>query len=134
MTDPSPRVKDLRRIEAALREAEKALAPYTPGAIAVERKAGGDPVTEADHRVDEVLRNLLPEEGEGWLSEETVDDHVRLGKRRAWVVIAAQTSKSVSLLRVQRHAPGGPRHGHDHRPPGLDRGRELLRGDRGRRD
>ena len=86
MTDPSPRVKDLRRIEAALREAEKALAPYTPGAIAVERKAGGDPVTEADHRVDEVLRNLLPEEGEGWLSEETVDDHVRLGKRRAWVV------------------------------------------------
>ena len=86
MTDPTQRQEDLRRIEAALRAAEKALAPYTPGAIAVERKAGGDPVTEADHRVDEVLRELLPSPGEGWLSEETVDDHLRLDKRRAWVV------------------------------------------------
>ena len=86
MTDPAQRQDDLRRIEAALREAEKALAPFTPGAIAVERKAGGDPVTEADQRVDDVLRRLLPEPGEGWLSEETVDDKVRLDKRRAWVV------------------------------------------------
>jgi len=86
MADPTQRREDLRRIEAALREAEKALAPFTPGAIAVERKAGGDPVTEADHRVDDVLRHLLPSPGEGWLSEETVDDHARLDKRRTWVV------------------------------------------------
>ena len=80
------RQEDLRRIEAALRAAEDALSPFTPGAIAVERKAGGDPVTEADQRVDEVLKELLPSVGEGWLSEETVDDHARLDKRRAWVV------------------------------------------------
>ena len=86
MTDPTQRQDDLRRIEAALQEAERALAPFTPGAIAVERKVGGDPVTEADHRVDEVLRRILPSPGEGWLSEETVDDHMRLDKRRAWVV------------------------------------------------
>ncbi len=86
MTDPAQRQDDVRRIEAALREAERALAPFTPGAIAVERKAGGDPVTEADQRVDDVLKRLLPEPGEGWLSEETVDDHARLDKRRAWVV------------------------------------------------
>ena len=86
MTDLTQRQEDLSRIEAALRAAEKALAPFTPGAIAVERKAGGDPVTEADQRVDQVLRELLPSAGEGWLSEETVDDHVRLDKRRAWVV------------------------------------------------
>lgn len=86
MTDVTQRQEDLHRIEAALRAAEKALSPFTPGAIAVERKAGGDPVTEADRRVDEVLRELLPTSGEGWLSEETVDDHVRLDKRRAWVV------------------------------------------------
>jgi myo-inositol-1(or 4)-monophosphatase len=86
MTDTTQRHEDLRRIEAALREAEKALGPFTPGAIAVERKAGGDPVTEADQLVDDVLRRLLPEPGEGWLSEETVDDHARLDKRRAWVV------------------------------------------------
>lgn len=86
MIDTDQRQEDLRRIEAALRAAERALAPFTPGAIAVERKAGGDPVTEADHRVDEVLRELLPSPGEGWLSEETVDDQSRLGRRRAWVV------------------------------------------------
>ncbi len=78
--------EDLQRIETALRQAEKALAPFTPGAIAVQRKAGGDPVTEADERVDEVLRNLLPSPSEGWLSEETVDDQARVEKRRAWVV------------------------------------------------
>ena len=86
MTEVTQRQEDLHRIEAALRAAEKALSPFTPGAIAVERKAGGDPVTEADHRVDEVLRELLPTSGEGWLSEETVDDHSRLDKHRAWVV------------------------------------------------
>jgi len=86
MTDNTQRHDDLHRIESALREAEKALASFTPGAIAVERKAGGDPVTEADHRVDEVLRRLLPSPGEGWLSEETVDDHARLDTHRAWVV------------------------------------------------
>lgn len=86
MSETTQRQDDLRRIETALREAEKALAPFTPGAIAVERKAGGDPVTEADHLVDDVLRRLLPESGEGWLSEETVDDHARLDKRRVWVV------------------------------------------------
>ena len=87
MAPASPhRLEDLRRIETALYEAEGVLAPFTPGAIAVERKAGGDPVTEADRRVDEVLHRILPSPGEGWLSEETVDDHTRLDCSRVWVV------------------------------------------------
>jgi myo-inositol-1(or 4)-monophosphatase len=80
------RADDLRRIEEALREAEQALAPFTPGAISVERKAGGDPVTAADRRVDQILRRLLPADGEGWLSEETADDLGRLECARVWVV------------------------------------------------
>ena len=80
------RQQDLDRIESALREAERALEPFTPGAIDVDRKAGGDPVTEADHLVDAVLKRILPEADEGWLSEETVDDHSRLERRRVWVV------------------------------------------------
>ena len=80
------RVDDLRRIESALREAEEALKPYTPGAISVAFKSGDDPVTEADHRVDAVLRRILPSDGEGWLSEETVDDKKRVDCHRAWVV------------------------------------------------
>lgn len=83
MTD---RDKDLQRIEHALREARRALEPFTPGAIEVERKAGGDPVTAADHEVDSLLRDLLPSPGEGWLSEETRDDLSRLDRGRVWVV------------------------------------------------
>jgi myo-inositol-1(or 4)-monophosphatase len=51
-------------------------------------KHGGSPVTEADLSVDEFLKSeltrLLPECG--WLSEETVDDLARTGKRDVWVV------------------------------------------------
>ena len=43
-------------------------------------------MTEADRLVDSVLKEILPEAGEGWLSEETVDDQVRLGCVRTWVV------------------------------------------------
>ncbi len=57
-----------------------------PGAIAAEYKSGHDPVTEAEPRVDAVLRKELLRDGEGWLSEESVDDFSRLGKSRVWVV------------------------------------------------
>ena len=59
---------------------------FTAGAIETEYKTGHDPVTEADRAVDAVLRKELLREGEGWLSEESVDDFSRLGKSRVWVV------------------------------------------------
>lgn len=80
------RLKDLERIEVALRLAEKVLEPFTPGAIEAEQKEGGDPVTEADRRINETLYSALPRAGEGWLSEETVDDLERLDRSRVWVV------------------------------------------------
>lgn len=76
----------LERINAALDAAETVLADFTPGRIESVLKASGDPVTEADHAVDARLRELLPDEGDGWLSEETADDHTRLECRRVWVV------------------------------------------------
>lgn len=76
----------LQRIESALRSAREVLNQFTPGAIATEYKAGHDPVTEADRSVDAVLRKELLREGEGWLSEETVDDASRLEKSRVWIV------------------------------------------------
>lgn len=61
--------------------------PFTPGAVDFEEKSErGDPVTAADHTINEVLHRLLPREGEGWLSEETVDSPHRLGVPRVWVV------------------------------------------------
>lgn len=84
--DLASRRADLEKIAKGLEAAREALEPFTPGAIEVQRKAGGDPVTEADRTVDTVLREFLTEDGEGWLSEETVDDFVRLDKQRVWVV------------------------------------------------
>jgi myo-inositol-1(or 4)-monophosphatase len=76
----------LERIHDALEAGREVLNRYTLGAIDAEYKAGHDPVTEADRAVDDVLRKLLLRDGEGWLSEETVDDFSRLDKRRVWVV------------------------------------------------
>jgi myo-inositol-1(or 4)-monophosphatase len=76
----------LERIHAALEAARAVLNRFTPGAIETEYKVGHDPVTEADRSVDDILRKTLLRAGEGWLSEETVDDFTRLDKQRVWVV------------------------------------------------
>jgi len=76
----------LHRIEEGLTAAAEVLRDYTPGFIDATRKSGGDPVTEADEKIDEVLRELLPVEGDGWLSEETADNPNRLGRHRVWIV------------------------------------------------
>jgi len=76
----------LERIHAALEAARAVINRFTPGAIETEYKVGHDPVTEADRAVDDILRKTLLRPGEGWLSEETVDDFTRLDKERVWVV------------------------------------------------
>ena len=83
----SPAYSDiLERIQSALNAARDVFARFTPGEIEAEYKAGHDPVTEADRAVDAVLRRNLLRAGEGWLSEESVDDPSRLEKSRVWVV------------------------------------------------
>ena len=76
----------LERIEAGLLAAGEVLKAFTPGAIAARAKEGGDPVTEADLAVNERLHEILPRGDEGWLSEETRDDHQRLERNNVWVV------------------------------------------------
>src|SRR3989475_9539435 len=76
----------LQRIQSALEAARVIFSGFTSGAIEAEYKAGHDPVTEADRSVDAVLRKELLREGEGWLSEESVDDLARLAASRVWVV------------------------------------------------
>jgi myo-inositol-1(or 4)-monophosphatase len=76
----------LERIQSALESARQIFARFTLGAIEAEYKAGHDPVTEADKAVDAALRQELLREGEGWLSEESVDDLSRLDKKRVWIV------------------------------------------------
>ena len=78
--------RDLARIREALHRGAEALAPFTPGAIDAVVKEGGDPVTEADLAVNSILRQVLPEPGDGWLSEETADGVDRLACSRVWIV------------------------------------------------
>ncbi len=76
----------LEKIDSALDRAVEALTPFKPGNIKADDKGGGDPVTAADRAVDTLLREILPQDGEGWLSEETADNSSRLDKKRVWVV------------------------------------------------
>src|SRR5258706_6548287 len=76
----------LERIHAALEASRAVFGRFAPGAIEAEYKIGHDPVTEADRALDTVLRKELLRDDEGWLSEESVDDPIRLQRSRVWVV------------------------------------------------
>ncbi len=76
----------VRRIDAALEEAAKAVAGFVPGATKANYKSGRDPVTAADHAANHVLRKTLVRDDEGWLSEESADDLSRLRREQVWVV------------------------------------------------
>lgn len=105
---------DLARIDAALQQAAAVLLRHARPDIAFTIKADHGPVTAADHEVDALLRQLLPEPGDGWLSEETIDDRARLSCRRVWVVdpidgtrsfIAGRPEYSVSIGLVEDGEP-----------------------------
>lgn len=76
----------LKRIQEALRLAVEALKPFESGNVEARLKAGNELVTEADQAVNDVLRRALQREGEGWLSEESVDDLSRLEYENVWIV------------------------------------------------
>ena len=80
------RCKDLRRILEALEGAGALLESAARKALTIERKHNGDPVTTAEHAVNQFLFRRLVGKGEGWLSEETRDDRERLSKSRVWIV------------------------------------------------
>jgi myo-inositol-1(or 4)-monophosphatase len=81
-----PYREDLARIAAALSAAQEIVKRFTPGEVEARFKSGDDPVTEVDTLLDTLLREMLPREDEGWLSEETRDNPLRLDRRRVWVV------------------------------------------------
>ena len=86
MSERARYADDLARIARGAGTARVAFQRFTPGEVAARHKSGDDPVTEADTTVDTLLRELLPRDGDGWLSEETRDDPARLERRRVWVV------------------------------------------------
>lgn len=76
----------MKRIEEALGRAREALEPFESGSVEARLKAGKELVTEADLAVNRALFSVLRRDGEGWLSEESVDDHSRLEYENLWIV------------------------------------------------
>jgi myo-inositol-1(or 4)-monophosphatase len=76
----------LARIQDALQAALAVVQQFAPGSFSVRDNGGRDVVTQVDRTVSDVLRTALLKDGEGWLSEEDVDDQGRLSKRVVWVV------------------------------------------------
>jgi myo-inositol-1(or 4)-monophosphatase len=72
----------------AVREAGPVAMRFFRNAVRQWEKNPGDPVSEADHAVNDLLKARLHEARPdyGWLSEETPDDADRLGRPRVWCV------------------------------------------------
>jgi len=79
---------DLQLIRAAALEAGALALALREDKLRIWSKAGGSPVTDADLKVDRMLREKLTaaRPDYGWLSEETADDASRLERRRVFVV------------------------------------------------
>ena len=69
-------------------EAGKIISSYYKSVYQIKEKGYKNPVTTADHKSDECLKKLLigPRPQYGWLSEETLDNDLRITKERVWVV------------------------------------------------
>ncbi|MGH9728524.1 MAG: 3'(2'),5'-bisphosphate nucleotidase CysQ [Candidatus Acidiferrales bacterium] len=80
------REKDLARIISALEAAGNVYRSRSAESLLIERKSGGDPVTDAEREVNQLLFEMLVREGEGWLSEESADNTDRLECSRVWLV------------------------------------------------
>jgi len=78
--------KDLDRIIRALRAGGEIYRSRSMESVRVDRKSGGDPVTDAEREVNQLLFEMLVQDGEGWLSEESADSADRLTRSRIWLV------------------------------------------------
>jgi myo-inositol-1(or 4)-monophosphatase len=78
--------KDLDRIVTALEAGGKIYRSRSIENVRVHKKKGGDAVTDTELQVNQLLFELLVEDGDGWLSEESVDNEDRLRCSRIWLV------------------------------------------------
>jgi myo-inositol-1(or 4)-monophosphatase len=80
------RQRDLERIVKALESGGKIYRSRSMESVRVDTKRGGDPVTDVEREVNQLLFEILVQDGEGWLSEETADSENRLRCSRVWLV------------------------------------------------
>lgn len=82
------RADDHNLLVEAVREAGLLAMRYFRNGVRHWEKNPNDPVSEADHAVNDLLKARLHEARPeyGWLSEETPDDPARLKKSKVWVI------------------------------------------------
>jgi len=110
-------LSELITAKVAARNAGKILLKYyQDDKKNIQEKSKDNPVTDADFEADQYIKNFLMGEFpfDGWLSEETVDDLIRLEKKRVWVVDPLDGTKEfieqiphfcVSIALVDNHIP-----------------------------
>ncbi len=112
------READLRRISSTLALVAQVISRTDKNALKVSHAKNGDPVTSLDREINQIIRDTLPAQNEGWLSEESRDDLVRLQCWRVWVVDPIdgtrelvegipEWSVSIGLVEKQRVVAGG---------------------------
>lgn len=80
--------KELQTALTAAKEAEKAILEVYHTPFDVEIKEDNSPVTQADKRADDIIRNVLSKcfTDDGFLTEESADTPERFQKKRIWIV------------------------------------------------
>ena len=117
-TTLSSREADLHRISSTLSLVAQVVSRTDKNALSVSHANNGDPVTSLDREINQLIRNTLPAQTEGWLSEESQDDLLRLQCRRVWVVDPIdgtreliegipEWSVSIGLIEEQKVVAGG---------------------------
>ncbi len=107
------RIIEIARAAGDMAQAQSPAAGQSPD---IWEKSPGNPVSEIDLAVDRVLRSELSalRPGAGWLSEETVDDPVRLQSAEIWCVdpidgtrdfVRGRPGWAVSIALIRDNAP-----------------------------
>lgn len=80
--------EELSLAQEAACEAGAVIACLFKGTYDIREKGKGDPVTSADLRANQVIRERIRKRfsSDAWLSEEDADDRSRLGAHRVWIV------------------------------------------------
>lgn len=109
---------DLDRIVSALKAGGEIYRSKSMDNVRIHTKNSGDAVTDAELQVNQLLFEMLVQNGDGWLSEETVDNEQRLRHSRVWLVDPLDGTKeyveripewciSIALLEDGELAAGG---------------------------
>jgi len=80
------RQDDLQRIAEALRSVSSFVSSIDCQRVDVTHCPRRGPTTSVDREINDILCAILPRRDEGWLSEESADDHKRLQCERVWIV------------------------------------------------